>query len=177
MKLPPSVSEPSRPITLVGMPFAGKSTAARMLSEHLNLSILSTDARVEELTGLSIPEIFKTRGEIFFRKKEREALLEILNEKGLYILDTGGGLPCFYDNMALLNQKTLTVWLDVPIRELARRSLFGYDRPILHALGEDPAQREIFLGNLRFERLPYYGQAHWLWKPYAEEESWMRLNG
>lgn len=175
MKLPPSVSEPSRPITLVGMPFAGKSTAARMLSEHLKLSILSTDARVEELTGLSIPEIFKTRGEIFFRKKEREALLEILNEKGLYILDTGGGLPCFYDNMALLNQKTLTIWLDVPVAELARRSLLRHDRPLLLNLPDEQKQREVFLGNLRFERMPYYGKAQWLWKRDLGGDRWLQL--
>lgn len=125
--------------------------------------------------GMTISDIFKAKGEIFFRKKEREALLALLNKKGPFILDTGGGLPCFYDNIDLLNQKTLSVWIDVPVKVLAKRSLLQEGRPLLHGLSGDLEQRETFLGNLRFERLPFYGKAQWLWKRDFDKELWIKL--
>jgi shikimate kinase len=157
------------------MPFAGKSTAARRLSAHLNIPVFSTDVWVEEEMGMTINEIFKTKGEIFFRKKEREALMAFLEKTEPFILDTGGGLPCFYDNMDRLNQKTLTVWLDVPVKELAERSIQQRDRPLLQGLSGDLGQRENFLGNLRFERLPYYSKAQWLLKSDKGEDLWIKL--
>lgn len=176
MKLPPSVSDSSRPISLVGMPLAGKSTAARLLAEYLNLPVRSTDAWVEAHLGMPVAAIFEAKGEMYFRKKEREALEALLRENRPFVLDTGGGLPCFYDNMDVLNQTTLTVWLDVPVTALAQRSLQQQGRPLLKALPDNLKKREIFLGNLRFERMPYYGKAQWLWKRDAGAEFWIKLN-
>ncbi|MCX7649608.1 MAG: shikimate kinase [Flavobacteriales bacterium] len=173
MKLPFWEFEASCPIALVGLPFSGKSLWAQEIAREFNLPLLSTDEMIEQSEGLSIEDIFQKKGELYFRKIERKTLIDVLMNKDIFILDTGGGLPCFYDNMYLLNSKTLTVWLDEDIEEIARRSLNFSDRPLLKGVSMDFEKRLEYFGNLRFERMPYYGEARWIRRRRRGNETWI----
>jgi len=142
------------------MPLAGKSTLAQFLGEKLNYTIHNTDKMIEESEGRSISEIFSENGEFYFRQKEREFLHKITKSGDHVIIDTGGGLPCFYDNMKFLRSISYAIWLDTPLRVIAERSLICKDRPLLQNLPNNLEMRIQYFGNLRFERMHYYGQAH-----------------
>ena len=135
----------SQHLILVGMPASGKTTLGRELAAHLKLAFVDLDAAIEARAGHRIPAIFATRGEACFRDLEAETLREVLARAAApLVLATGGGTPCFHDNMALLNAHGLTIWLDVPVATLARRlhSANNQDekpnRPLLAAAGSDP---------------------------------------
>ena len=81
----------------------GKSTLGRRLSEHLNLQFVDMDHYIEERNYKTIPQIFAEEGEAEFRKKERKALEE-LSEFTDIVIATGGGAPCFFDNVELMNK-------------------------------------------------------------------------
>lgn len=81
-------------IILIGFMGSGKSTLARALSKKLNLKLLDTDALIKERCGLSVKEIFKQKGEEFFRNEEKKLALELENMRG-FVVSTGGGFYQF----------------------------------------------------------------------------------
>ena len=89
-------------IYLIGYMGCGKSTLGRRLSEHLNLQFVDMDHYIEMRNHKTIPQIFAEEGEAEFRKKERKALEE-LSEFSDIVIATGGGAPCFFDNIDLMN--------------------------------------------------------------------------
>lgn len=109
-------------LSLVGLPGAGKTTLGRQLAAHFNRPFLDLDHAIEARTGRGVREIFAEEGEAGFRTVEAAALRAALAAGGPpLVLATGGGTPCFHDNMTLLNQAGITLWLDVPVAELAAR--------------------------------------------------------
>lgn len=106
---------------LLGMPGSGKTTLGRELAQHYGYPFLDLDAAIETSAGRSIPAIFETQGQAYFREVEARTLREVLRRPGPLVLATGGGTPCFHDNMACLQAAGLTLWLDVPLPELAAR--------------------------------------------------------
>ena len=84
---------------IVGYMASGKSTFGKELAKDKGLPFLDLDESVESREGRSISEIFAKEGEEYFRKREREILHEICNEADEFVLATGGGTPCFFDNM------------------------------------------------------------------------------
>ena len=97
-------------IVLIGMPGCGKSTVAAALGEALGREVCDSDALVEELSGMPIPEIFATRGEDAFRRLETEAIARLSKRSGI-ILATGGGCVTRAENYPLLHQNSTIVWL------------------------------------------------------------------
>ena len=116
-------------IFLVGMPGSGKSTFGKQLASYLSFEFLDTDSLIEKREGKSIPEIFSENGEAYFRKVEQSVLLE-LDAKST-VVATGGGMPCFFENMAVINQKGFSVFLDIPVKVLAERVIKQGNRPLL----------------------------------------------
>ena len=118
---------PVRAIFLVGFMGAGKSTVGLALSETLNCAFEDLDDRIERNEGRSIAEIFRTSGEAEFRRVERKALEQILQEVAgetaeTKIIGLGGGAFVHAGNAALLNAAgAVTVYLDAPVDELWRR--------------------------------------------------------
>jgi shikimate kinase len=144
---------------LVGLPGAGKTTLGRELARHFNRPFVDLDAAIESRAGRPVSDIFATSGEAAFRTLEAAVLREVLAQPGApLVLATGGGTPCFHENMALLNKAGPTLWLDVPVPVLAARlpPAEVAKRPLLAAAGgaeawlrETLAARHVFYAQAR----------------------------
>ena len=97
-------------IYLIGMSGVGKTTIGKQIASQINYQFIDLDSTIESSTKLSISEIFDTHGEKYFRKKEQEELHKTFTFQNAFIA-TGGGIPFFYNNMDLMNQKGKTVYL------------------------------------------------------------------
>ena len=144
-------------IYLIGMPGAGKTTLGRSLATLVSLPFYDLDKQIEKAEGLSVAEIFTSKGEDHFRTTEAKVLRNLIESPEPFILSTGGGTPCFYENMNLLCRTGLTVFLDPPIEIIERRLASSRNRPLLQAAPEIPLLEKLTL--LKQKRLSYYAQA------------------
>ena len=148
-------------LVLVGYMGSGKTTTGKILAERLEIPFIDLDHYISEKQGMSIPDLFKNKGAVFFRKVEREALLHLGHSDDSFVLSTGGGTPCFGDNLENMKffPNTIVVYLKLSIPELVTRLEGEMDqRPLLAGL--DKALLPEFLGKHLFERAPFYEQAH-----------------
>ena len=97
-------------VFIVGYMGSGKTTVGRQLARSLSLQFIDLDAFIEGKYRKTISQLFEERGEDDFRKLERQALLEVAEFENV-VISTGGGTPCFFDNMALMNRSGTTVYL------------------------------------------------------------------
>lgn len=118
-------------IFLVGMPSSGKSTLGKRMADALHYHFLDTDRMIVREEGRSVATIFAQDGEVYFREAERRVLRTIKPGQNL-VVSTGGGMPCFHDNMAYINETGISIFLDVPVSILLRRMLAhnAHDRPL-----------------------------------------------
>jgi shikimate kinase len=146
-------------VVLVGLPGSGKSTFGRQLAEHLKFPFLDLDLLVELKTQSKISEIFSIHGEGKFREIETQVLEEVLTNEESFVLATGGGAPCFNDNMELINLKSVSVYLDVPMISISNRirSSKVQNRPMFQGL--DQGEITLKLKNLLSQREIFYNQA------------------
>lgn len=145
-------------IFLVGYMGCGKSSIGRALASRLNIQFLDMDPLIEQHCGKSIREIFASEGEEGFRLHEKEVLAEIVAEQQKCIVATGGGAPCFYDNMEVMNRAGVTVYFQMSPEKLAGRLEHGKaKRPLL----QDKSQEELidFIRANVEKRETYYLQA------------------
>ncbi|MGB5554281.1 MAG: shikimate kinase [Flavobacteriaceae bacterium] len=147
-------------IVLLGYMGSGKTTLGRKLSSKLAFEFVDLDHYIETKEQMSIAELFTTKGEIYFRKKETEYLQQILREQDNLVLSTGGGTPCFGENINIMQQGTKNmVYLKVSIHELTKRLLKEKaQRPLIKNV-PDGALVE-FIGKHIFERSFFYNQAN-----------------
>jgi shikimate kinase len=144
-------------IFLIGMMGSGKSHWTKKLSKKLKCGGYDLDNVVEINEEKTIAEMFEQDGEDYFRKAEAK-VLRWFAQKKTYVLATGGGTPCFNDNMAWMNKQGLTIWLDEPIETLVQRlKPEKAHRPLIKNL--DDGALFDFLTAKRQERAQYYGQA------------------
>ena len=123
-------------IFLLGYMGSGKTTNGKKLAGHLRYSFLDMDTEIEKEQGMTIALIFETRGEEFFRSLEHELLLKIFKMDNL-VISTGGGLPCFGNNLELINENGVSVYLKLTPEMLASRLKFsGKTRPLIKNLPE-----------------------------------------
>lgn len=120
-------------IFMIGFMGAGKTSAGRKLAERLNFGFIDMDHWIEEREGISIQEIFKRNGEVWFREQEREVLRELAGREDSLVISTGGGVPCFHDNMAFIKSNGISVYLKLsPLALLHRlRKSKKPERPLL----------------------------------------------
>jgi shikimate kinase len=91
-----------RKIILLGYMGCGKSTIAKSLSKNSGIPFVDLDQYIEEKANLTINSIFEQHGEIYFRKLEHQAFVELLNSSEPLIIGLGGGTPCYANNHELL---------------------------------------------------------------------------
>ena len=150
-------SKPQPKIFLIGMMGSGKTHWASKLKNKLKVPCYELDELIEMIEERTIAEIFQEDGEDYFRKEEAK-LLRWFKEKKSYILSTGGGTPCFSDNMTWMNKVGVTIWIDEPVEVLAERlEKEKAHRPLIKDLGND--QLKDFLAKKLEERREYYSQA------------------
>jgi shikimate kinase len=139
-------------VILIGFMGAGKSSVGRILARRLGRCFVETDDMITAKEGVSIPEIFATKGEAYFRCAEEEAL-RLLASKSGDVIATGGGLPCAEGRPAALRALGTVVWLSGEFDTLHRRALQAGERPML--AGRTRQQVE----SLYRAREPFYRQA------------------
>jgi shikimate kinase len=146
-------------IFLIGLPGSGKTTLAKELAATLKLPYVDLDVEIEKAEMKTIPQIFKEKKEPYFRKIEAHLLKSLCQSDSSFVMATGGGAPCFFENMANMNQSGTTIFLDVPTMEIARRIVLskGEERPLLKSNGIDGLKDQIEF--LRSQRLSFYSQA------------------
>ena len=138
---------------------SGKSTIGRLLSKKLNINFIDLDDYIERQLEKSISTIFEEHGEIYFRKMEHNFVKELMNKKDSFILSTGGGTPCYSQNMEVINSKSINVfYLKLSIVALVERlTLEKEHRPLIKNI--ETAEMPEFIGKHLFERSFYYQQA------------------
>ncbi len=144
-------------IFLIGMMGCGKSYWKKELAKHFKTGGYDLDFIIETNEEQTIAEIFQEDGEAHFRKTEAK-LLRWFGEKKSFILATGGGTPCYHENMEWMNQQGITIWIDETVDVLLERLLPEKDhRPLLANLNAE--ELKIFLVNKLAERKPFYSKA------------------
>lgn len=140
---------------------SGKSTLGKELATVLDYNFLDLDGYISDKEHNSIPQLFKTKGEIYFRRKESEYLKEVVLSSDNIVLALGGGTPCYSNNMEFLigNSNVVTFYLKLSISQLAKRLFVEREqRPLISHLSSEDELLE-FIGKHLFERSPYYSQA------------------
>lgn len=146
-------------IFLIGMMGSGKTTLGRQLADRLSYAFVDLDEYLEKREGRSIAALFEQEGQERFRELEREALEAVVREYDQAVISTGGGAPCFFDNIGFINRHGISCFLDVPVEEISRRLLASdlLVRPLL--AGKTEEEVKTFLVKILSLRKQFYDQA------------------
>ena len=144
-------------IFLTGYMGAGKTTLGKAFARKLNVPFIDLDWYIEERFHKTVGELFTERGEAGFRELERNMLHEVAEFENV-VISTGGGAPCFYDNMEFMNETGSTVYLKVSVEELAKRlEICKSTRPVLKGRSGD--ELVAFIAESLEKRTPHYMKA------------------
>ena len=144
-------------IFLVGYMGAGKTTIGKVLSKLIGLTFIDLDYYIEGRFRKTVAQLFAERGEEGFRSIERNMLHEVAEFEDV-LVSTGGGTPCFFDNMEFMNQQGTTIYLQVSVDELASRlEVCKHTRPVLKNRTGD--ELKAFVAESLSGRLPFYQKA------------------
>ena len=149
-------------LVLIGYMASGKSTIGRILAKKLDYDFIDLDDFIEEKEKMAVSDVFKTKGEIYFRKIESQYLKEIISEKSKIVLSLGGGTPCYNNNMddILKANNVKSIYLKASIKTLiGRLKNEKSKRPLVAHIETDDALTEFIAKHL-FERSQFYNQAH-----------------
>lgn len=144
---------------LLGLPGCGKSTLGKKFAHVIRLPFYDLDHLIEAGEGAKITDLFLQHGEQKFREIETRYLMQ-LKDLGFGVVATGGGTPCFANNMEIINGMGLSIFLDMSPKEIAHRlSEHGIaKRPMLQ--GKTREEITITLEHLRHNRLAHYTKSH-----------------
>jgi len=149
-----------RRIILIGYMGAGKTTIGRILGRNTGLEFFDLDWYIEDRYRMTIPQIFEQKGEDEFRRLEQRMLHEV-GEFEDVIISTGGGTPCFFDNMSYMNQQADTVYLKATPETLRTHLLMGKSqRPLIQ--GKSPEELISYIKDSLTIREPFYAQAKYI---------------
>jgi len=131
------------PIYLIGFMGSGKTTLGKILAKHLNLDFIDLDLYIENKYNLSIHEIFDKYGEIYFRTIEHDTLKE-LSKFNNTIISTGGGTPCYFNNISYMNDNGITIFFDEDIDVIYNRLVNDKNkRPLISNLSNSEIYKYI----------------------------------
>ena len=147
-------------VYLIGYMGCGKTTIGKRLAKSLGWDVIDMDSRIENRYRKTIPDIFASEGEESFRKKER-FILEELSALENVVVSTGGGAPCFFDNIDVMNATGLCVYIRMTPEALAARLKNAKaNRPLL----KDKTEEELadFIKEQLEKRRAFYEQARYV---------------
>lgn len=138
---------------------SGKSYWADKLSGLINIAAYHLDDEIEKAENKTIAEIFKKEGEAYFRQKENEVLKSFAG-KNNFILSTGGGTPCFHNNIDWMNANGITIWIDEAVEIIvARLQKEKSHRPLIANVADK--NLKDFIADMRGKRKPFYSKARY----------------
>ncbi|MDL2213593.1 shikimate kinase [Bacteroides sp. OttesenSCG-928-D19] len=144
---------------LIGYMGAGKTTLGKAFAKRMNLSFVDLDWYIEERFRKTVSELFAQKGEEGFRQLEKKMLHEVSEFENI-VISTGGGTPCFFDNMEYMNNRGTTIFLDVSTEVLFRRlTISRQSRPIVRDKSDE--ELKLFIQQSLHNRLPSYLQARY----------------
>jgi len=136
---------------------SGKTTLGRRLAKYANLQFIDMDSFIEERHCKTVPQIFEEEGETEFRNKEHKALAELSHFTDA-VIATGGGAPCFFDNIDLMNRTGKTIYLNISPKILAERlKKSRTERPLIK--GKSTKELEDYINSTLEKRDPFYKKA------------------
>ena len=145
-------------IVLVGYMGTGKTSIGKKLAKELMIPFIDLDHYIEQKENKTINQLFKSKGELFFRKKEKAYLEALLNNTKSFVLATGGGTPCYYNNMKIITDNTISIFINTPLNKLvARLQKDKAERPLINHLNNEDLTE--FIAKHLFERNQFYQQA------------------
>ncbi|MEO8584277.1 MAG: shikimate kinase [Flavitalea sp.] len=145
-------------IFLTGFMGSGKSYWGTHLADQLKFPFFDLDEVIAEKENLPVAEIFKQHGEEYFRVKEKEVLESLIDNNTSMVLSTGGGTPCFFNNIERMKKYGLVVWLNTHVELLFQRLMKEKEtRPLLKNIPDD--EMKTFIIRKLNERRIYYEQA------------------
>ncbi|NLX67017.1 MAG: shikimate kinase [Bacteroidales bacterium] len=131
-----------RRIFIIGYMGSGKTTIGKRLAKVLSLSFIDLDLYIENKYRKTVPALFEEKGEEEFRKIESRSLREVAEFEDV-VISTGGGTPCFFDNMDIMNRSGLTIYLEAHPEDLADHLMASKN------------VRPLIVGKSREELVPY----------------------
>lgn len=155
-----------QPIFLIGYMGSGKTTFGRQLAQAMGRPFVDLDHLIEAEEGVTVSQIFAAKGEDTFREMECNYLRKAAQNADA-VIATGGGTPCFFDNMAFMNSCGLTVFLDLSPGELLKNLQCSHtERPLIQGKTDDELQKLI--REMLEKRRPFYSQAKLSINPVRE---------
>ncbi|MGE5317117.1 MAG: shikimate kinase [Chloroflexota bacterium] len=147
----------AKPVFLIGYMGCGKSTVGKKLATRLKFDFIDTDSAIENMTGKPVSVIFEQEGEDAFRLLEN-SVLKSLAARNNIVIATGGGTPCFYDNMAMMNRSGITIYVKMHPDSLAKRIIDSKtERPLLRRISDNDLPS--YIANHLNARERFYNQA------------------
>lgn len=158
-------------LIFIGYMASGKSTIGQQLAEKKGFKFIDLDNYIEVCEKMSVSDIFKTKGEIHFRKLEQSYLKKITANADKTIIALGGGTPCFYNTMEWLNEldNFKTIYLRTNLDILTDRLFLNKTRPLISHLETKEALKDFIAKHL-FERSFFYNQASIVVESTTSEE-------
>jgi shikimate kinase len=148
-------------LVIIGYMGCGKSSVGKRLAVHLGYDFKDLDAQIESEEANTISEIFSTKGEIYFRKKENSTLKDLIKTSENLVIALGGGTPCYGDTMNFLasNTKIISVYIKTPLEVLTTRLYSEKSKRPVIAHIEKKEDLKDFIRKHLFERSFYYNKA------------------
>lgn len=145
------------PVYILGFMGSGKTTVGKQLARLLQYNFVDLDKAIEQAQNKSIQQIFADDGEAFFRELEKTQLQKTITYTAT-VISCGGGTPCFFDNMALMNNNGITIYLQMNAKELfSRLNNTKKERPLLAGKTDD--ELLLFIEEKLMEREAFYKKA------------------
>jgi len=147
-------------IVLIGYMASGKSVIGKLLASKMNIDFIDLDAYIESQEKMTVSNIFSKNGEIYFRKIESLYLDKLLKADKNYIISTGGGTPCYGNNLNEIKTSAISIYLKASIKVIYNRLLHESEqRPIVSEIPKN--KLEEFIAKHLFERRSFYEQSNY----------------